>query len=115
MSLEIVRVVGESFDLRTGQESPKGVVLTNGHHEITLPVSDEQLQTVLRFWGEGADAGPPGGDNGHVPEVSAPWTDRAPVPDDISHPATFDAPEGAADDMEPGEMYQDELTGTGSI
>lgn len=114
MSLEIVRIVGESFDLRTGQESPKGVVLSNGHHEITLPVDDRQLGIILKFWGEGMEPGPPKGKNGHAQVEPQTWAEPPRFVEERVNPNTFDTVQ-EDDELGPGEMYEDALTGAASI
>jgi len=47
--IRVVRISGESIDLETGKELPKSLVLSNGLREISITVSDEIVQEVIRL------------------------------------------------------------------
>lgn len=45
----IKRITGESFDLETGSQLPKNLVLSNGTSEVSIPVTDEVAMTVVQL------------------------------------------------------------------
>jgi len=57
----VKRIAGESYDLETGQEIPKTLVLSNGHHEFGFPIDDETARSIIQFMLESPDssAAPP--------------------------------------------------------
>lgn len=65
MTIEIIKIVGENYDLRTRQQTvDRGLVVTNGIREAVIPASDEAIDTVLRLmtelWNRGEDEVPAG-------------------------------------------------------
>lgn len=49
--ISVIRIIGESYDLVTGNESPKSLVLTNGSQEVAIAISDKDLSRVLTLLG----------------------------------------------------------------
>ncbi len=43
----VKRITGESFDLETGSEVPRGLVLSNGSQELIIPASDEVIKSIV--------------------------------------------------------------------
>jgi hypothetical protein len=56
--IEIIQLVGESLDLKSGEESSKGVVLTNGVTQAFMPVSEEQVAIIVRLYAASLDREP---------------------------------------------------------
>lgn len=49
MSIRVTRIMGESFDLETGHQLPKSIVLTNGVKEIPVFVDDDVALAVIEM------------------------------------------------------------------
>ena len=47
--IRVIRIVGESFDIDTKQETPKMIVLSNGHREVSVPVDDEAARAIVNM------------------------------------------------------------------
>jgi hypothetical protein len=43
------RIAGESYDLVTGKEQPKALVLSNGHSEVFVPINEETVLRVIQL------------------------------------------------------------------
>ena len=50
--LRITRIVGESFDLETGEEHARALEVTNGHSSRLIPVSPEALENIVELFAE---------------------------------------------------------------
>lgn len=105
--IRVTRVIGETYDLETGRESGKLLVLTNGQDEVSIPISDEDLMAVIGLVQKGDEPHP---EDRAVPEQYQEYVEQS--------MARQDTPP-MPDDDEPGELHGDEyddmLTGTASI
>jgi hypothetical protein len=128
--IRVKKVVGESFDLETGQGTPKGLVLANNNgHTVVVEVSDEDVEAILALMADERNAGPKPASLGAEVREDAPGprpggTDTLKVtqdelngyyrgnPDDFDLPGTRSSPE---DDYDPGETYGDMSSGLPSI
>ena len=45
--IRVTKIVGESFDIDSGKETPKSVVLSNGKREVVIPVGDDVAQAIV--------------------------------------------------------------------
>lgn len=45
--ISVIAISGETYDLSTGRETPKGIILSNGIRNITIEVSDEVIKEVI--------------------------------------------------------------------
>ena len=101
--LRVVRITGESFDLESGGQLPKTVVISNGITELAIPVDDDTAMEILRL--------------GLSEEEEEPQS-VAPDPDEYTIPST-PQPERfhlvPDEPAESGEDYDDPLTGAASI
>jgi hypothetical protein len=50
--IRITKILGESYDLETGQETRKGLLLTNGISEVPVEASPELIDTVINLMAE---------------------------------------------------------------
>lgn len=48
--IRVVRIVGEAFDIETGQETSKAIVLSNGKDELHVPVRDDVINAILHMY-----------------------------------------------------------------
>jgi hypothetical protein len=124
--IQVVRIQGESFNLGTGELIPKSLILSNGVRELFLPVDDSTAEEVLRMLVECAEVGEevPSISGTVEPGVHKPVSPSAKV--DSLHIELVDTPLSEAgetpavddkedDDFEPGEEYNDPMTGIGSM
>ena len=123
--IEVVRITGESFDLKSGAEIPKALVLSNGIREIHVTVGDEVVAEVVGMMAEAAGIAhevgpvpppaPPPGNGDLDAAVEAVQQDiqrrvsAQPAPIAQVEDAPVDEDEG------PGEEYDDESTGVSSL
>ena len=107
--IKLVSIVGESYDLETGNELPKSIVLTNGIRQLSIPVSDEVIKDILMMEMELKKETKKFGPANHI--VLKPTI--APVED--PDPPTLAEPADAPGDEDPGFEYADSSTGTMSI
>jgi hypothetical protein len=47
--ITVKRITGESYDLETGEEIPKTLVLSNGSQEVSIAVDDETAVEVVKL------------------------------------------------------------------
>ena len=121
--IEIIRIAGEVFDLRSGQETDKVAILTNGIREVEMAISDMQLRTILQLWGEkvsmaeGVPTEPSVVEKPDVtyPEVSKFLPNQEPPEVFETQVPSRDELAGDEDSLGVGEIYNDHLTGTASI
>jgi len=138
--IHVVRITGESYDLESGTEIPKALVLSNGVREFSLHVDDDTVQAVVEMMAEAqahrnhktisktSQVKVPG--NGSPPEPSAADLVRPAHREELEglvegfEPAApamasvIDLPEDEPDEeegYEPGEEYSDPATGVGSL
>lgn len=120
--IRVVRLAGESFDLETGAQLPKALILSNGMREFSLHVDDETAMAVVQMMAElealHRKKAEPG--NGAKPAPQEPELEVAqpPVAESQLWPSTVDAPEDedfSEEVREPGEEYNDPATGVGSL
>lgn len=117
--ITVAKIVGESIDLRTGEEVPKSLVLTNGKQEISFPISDEVVMAIVRLMVEGSVVEQE--EPNVQPEPVEVSTGLAPVVADLPRQKPASAPKAPrpapepVQEREPGELYNDALTGVGSL
>jgi len=113
--ISVIKIVGDSFDFRTGKETPKSIVLSNGKKEVSIYVNDEEALAIVSMLA----------DEVVVPEVKVHVEPVTPV----SRPAlvamtneTVDMRTPAEPELvdepnveDPGVDYADKLTGVGSL
>lgn len=103
--ITVSRVVGESFDLGTGEALPKAIVLTDGIVELPVYVDDEIALSVISL----------AHGNGELQEpepVEAPKKPGKPKKRQRKKVPDAKAPEAVVDETE---AYRDELTGVPSL
>jgi hypothetical protein len=125
--IKVVRIAGESYDLETGSELSKAIVLSNGAREISIHVDDniigEIVQMMTEAQGGTLPMGPskpqvpqPTGGNGGLepPDVKSPSPPL--VKPKVKLEAELAAAEAAVsgEEFEPGEEYDDPGTGAAS-
>ena len=100
--ITITDIVGESINLRNGQETPRGLMISNGLSSALIHVSDDDLEKVVQMWAETQQA---------VGEVQPQPIQRAPLapeePRSADAPSLF-SPERDVedeDDFDQGETY----------
>ena len=47
--ITVSKISGESFDLNTGKELPKSLVLTNGRRELLVVVDDDTIREIIEM------------------------------------------------------------------
>lgn len=99
--IKVVRISGESFDLESGKEIPKALVLSNGIREILIPVDEEIIVQVIQMTTETSTQVHPQtlGGNGEELEFASP----------------VEPDEDKVKTDEPGSEYDDSSTGVGSL
>jgi len=105
--IRVTKIVGESFDIDTKQETPKMIVLSNGRRDISTPVSDEVAQAIVTMLLE---------DMGDL-RVAPVQEFKVPAPQKGNgkpRPKTPKKPEFIPEDG-PGDEYDDPATGVGSL
>jgi len=134
--IRVKKVVGETFDLETGQGFSKGLVLVNDKGtSVTIEVTEEDVGAVLELMADERDNSPGPYRTAKVPEGSP--TDLVAAFDeavaDTAHisadnlengyygPESFggqdyeNGPASDEDDYDPGETYGDASSGLPSI
>lgn len=139
--IRVVRIAGESYDLETGSEFPKALILSNGIREFALHVDDETIKAVVEMMAEGQMARnqktvakakqvkvPGNGSTGPAVPQETPAQEQADVVvyedqaaqrfvDELRE-ATGEIPADEPEDdtgYEPGEEYNDPATGVESL
>ncbi len=56
--IRVIRIAGESFDLESGKEMSKAIVLSNGHRELSVYVDDDIIQGLLQMSAEAVSEAP---------------------------------------------------------
>jgi hypothetical protein len=107
--IKLVSIVGESYNLETGQETKKALVLSNGIRQLTVEVGDEVIRDLIMMQLE-AKQTPREVNNIVVQPVVAEEVSEEPA-DVPTMAAVADAPV----DEDPGFEYADSSTGTASI
>lgn len=133
--IRVIRIAGESYDLETGEELPKALILSNGLREFALHVDDDTAHAVVQMMAESQEARSQKTVE-KAKRVSIPGNGSNPV--ELIRPAHRDGLEGIVqgahspamatvvdapeeeelmDDegYEPGEEYSDPATGVGSL
>ena len=109
----VSRIVGESYDLQTGKELPKALVLSNGTYEHTLYVDDKTVQAIISLGKTTVST--------QKPVVIPPEDAEAPEHSEVRlsprlMPQPVEAPvENIAQDDGPGADYDDPTTGVASL
>ncbi len=119
--IRIVRLAGESYDLETGTQLPKALILSNGVREFALHVDDDTAMAVVHMMAEGqqaldeavAEAKVPG--NGSGEPIEEPPRLREVEPPTMASVVDDEAEEEDSLEREPGEEYNDPATGVGSL
>jgi hypothetical protein len=125
--IKVVRIAGESYDLETGAEMPKALVLSNGVREVSIHVDDSVINEVVQMMQESPSAPapiaapvePPGGNGGlELPDVDlqTPRISTTQPRPAVNLEAEIAAAEAtvAGEGFEPGEEYDDPGTGAAS-
>jgi len=99
--IRVCRILGEGFDLETGQAYDKALVITNDITEIVVPASEEIIEKILLLYAESRGA-PSNGEVSMEPEYS-----------EIDQPL-FQEPE-VDEDEGSGEVYYEQGTGVISV
>ena len=111
--IKLIQIVGESYNLETGQETKKALVLSNGIRQLSVEVSDEVIRDLIMMQLEASQAETPStraANHVVVQPVVVEETSEEPV-DVPTMAAVADAPV----DEDPGFEYADSSTGTASI
>lgn len=142
--IRVIRIAGESFDLVSGEQLPKALILSNGVREYPLYVDDETAHFVLQMMVEPSSAGDSVGTDradrdspAHAPLESPLFktdeegrtvvpegrhgyavledSEPEPVASVVDLPEELEEPVLDDEDYEPGEEYSDPATGVGSL
>lgn len=100
--ITITDIIGESVNLRTGEETPRGLLISNGLSTGLIHVSDDDMQKIVEMWAETrAHQGEP-----IVKHFDAP--PPVPVSAEGSAPLMFEPERDVSDedDYDPGEGYE---------
>jgi len=112
--ISVVAITGETYDLNTGRETPKGVILSNGVRNITIEVSDEVIKEVILLDAEVRNAEAPKR-NGKTRKVkSEPMAPPVALTDEADENPLGEAVEPPPED-DPGFDYADADTGVSSV
>lgn len=127
--IRVTKVLGESFDLETKEETPKALILSNGIREFQLYIDDATAMAIIAMIQEEKERLSAPLEEEPVPvkkakrklppefppEFSKPKLEDAPV--EVRVATVEEMPEEAyeSEDREPGEEYNDFLTGAGSL
>ena len=106
--IKLVQITGESYDLETGKERPKAIVLSNGVRQLSIEVSDEAVKEIIQMQLEVAKKEPLMERMASQPPQIRPLVEAAPAP------VLAELAETPEDD-DPGVDYADSSTGTASI
>jgi len=131
--IRVVRIAGESYDLESGEELPKALVLSNGVREFSLHVDDMTAQAVVEMMAESqalrnqntisktSTVKVPSNGGTPAQTVSSPPTPEPAlqklgsiIVDDLPEDVPADEPEDE-EVYEPGEEYSDPTTGVSSL
>lgn len=104
--IHVQRVVGESIDLQTGQQTTKSLVLSNGISEVTIPVDDDSVALVLHLIHQKLSS------EGHETLLDDPKPAPPAAPPSFEEVDQDKVPD---DDFEIGEHYREPATGVASI
>jgi hypothetical protein len=114
--IKLVKITGETYDIETGKETGKGIVLSNGHEELHIPVRDEDVRDIILLQMKAKEAviAVPTGVVGK-PADPNPYTEE----ENLGEGATAVVPLASVADSpaedEPGPEFDDSSTGTASI
>ena len=108
--ITITDIVGESINLRNGQETPRGLMISNGLSTALLYISDDDLEKVVAMWAESKAHEDAAHTTQHVelnlPVAPTPNTAPAPTAPSIFNPERDVEDE---DDYDRGETYDSEV------
>lgn len=130
--LEVTKIIEGGVDLRTGEELPRCIVISNGHREQEVPIDPLTLRNLVLMYSDMMNATSVVDEN---PEIFEESTEAVPKPGNGSAPAPnprptirvvkADEPEVEEptpssdlieeDSFEAGEEYDDSGTGIGSL
>lgn len=127
--IRVTRIVGESFDLESGEEKSKAIMLSNGHRELLVHVSDGVIDSLLRMTAEALPPDAPqvpSGNGSGVPQPPAKVLSQEEMDSALetqgtdldfkTDPVFEDVPAFAPEpEFEAGEEYDDPSTGTPSL
>jgi len=138
--LQITKIIEGGIDLTSGEQISQGLVVTNGLNEVTIPVSQTSLESVVRLYAQMVEVAQRGGNGIELSEEDREtvesWktdepqmraTSPAPVlrampgppaepPEDFEYEEPPPSSDISDDDgFEPGEDYADSGTGVGSL
>jgi hypothetical protein len=129
--LQVTKIIEGGIDLLSGEKIEQGIVVANGFQEVTIPVSQETLESVVVLYAQFVEMA-----GGQIPAVDAPESAPAPTPlvqpqkqfsptpvlvpqEQETFESDYDAPPPSTDisedGFEPGEDYEDSGTGVGSL
>jgi hypothetical protein len=135
--LTITKIIEGGLDLATRQELPRSMVISNGVREISVAMSDHEMENIIQLYIEGlqverkTDAGQI---VQHIKETVAPPEEvvktsvrmmaqkpvghievKFQVPSDYDEPPPTMVPQDDEDGFQPGEEYDDSGTGASSL
>lgn len=118
--LQVTKFIEGGFDLTKHEEVARGVIVSNGSHEVLVPVSEATLKELIMLYAElsGVRSADP------APETPEPKPRPAPRPR-AEQARMFESPTPQAEEptppadleegFEPGEEYSDSGTGVASL
>jgi hypothetical protein len=110
--LKIVRLVGESLDLETGESSPAGIIVSNNIAEVFIALArKEDIQAVINLANEAGVRGAATPKPATPAHVHSPQPPPSRAPTLVSSPFTEDEEE---QEDEAGEEYNDPASGVAS-
>jgi hypothetical protein len=137
--LQVTKIIEGGIDLTSGEKIDQGIVIHNGIQEVTIPISQQSLESIVLMYAQMVEIAEQKG-NGGIPlspedrKTVQGWVDnappqmrpveRAPVPPHPRPVPPAPPPEDASppssdideeDGFEPGEDYADSGTGVGSL
>lgn len=101
--ITITDIVGESINLRNGQETPRGLLVSNGISQALIHVSDDDMETIIAMWAESQAHEV----EAHATQHAEPSSLVAPVAPAPTAPSIFNPERDVEDedDYDQGETY----------
>jgi len=104
--ITITDIVGESINLRNGQETPRGLLVSNGISQALIRVSDDDMETIVAMWAESRSHEDEAHTTQHV-ELNLPATPVSSATPAPTAPSIFNPERDVEDedDYDQGETY----------
>lgn len=91
--LKITKIIEGGIDLSTREELPRSMVISNGVREVTVALTDHEMENVVQLYIEGLNQEV----EGHARQVVHHIEDTIPAPREVVHATVTMAPKVVAD------------------